>query len=1193
MTKLFLLSLSFLLLSLEGFLQEKSCTSEDCDQTSYNIFLIETLTNPNKDCSQLFYEFSKINRNYVKDKESFDITKNIISEICSEELKFSNTKFKELLSKESPLSDLNFFFYVNYVENLFEKKFLFQLEGLFEKIFNKTNNSILSGVGHKSQLETTMLYPIYGFVLNACYKDFYLFCHKSLNKLESYLLDLMLKAKVYGKNASRNITTARYLLLAIRLEKISNFTNLGIEFHNELLLELKKVNAIYFYSEPGKLAYKELSQNFKKFLKIDNLNEEQEKYLEGIIFELDKIPFDLIYAADAVTFKKLLSGYGELASADTFPTEEYKILQKHIHFYLEKLPNGGNSYEIVQGKKNSELEFIRDLIYLERITDTRLVESGQNKTCDIIRNKKKLFQNLKNYRPGINNCSLGLEAIDNSGYKNYLASLDENNLDPMIGLRLMDSLSPYLNLFLKGDLPNESIVKKIADIWFENIDLTLNKFPDNTKVSLEIAASLNVIYNFTHPASFDLLVGESILKPSQFNLLDEKIRKKFFFDPKEYLLTIKRSERSDIETIKGVTLELFKRAYFHLSVSGLIDKNEDKFINLEDFYHNPYKIYCAKENIENICQKKYREAFIYLSRFGSEIAWELNQKIRDFFESEEKTLKNTGAPELFNRNVYRKEFKDLRHWTLFFMELYFHDELHTSDEKSKKFKEEQNASNKRIASLFIQNSSLENYSRIMNAFQKNKVLKKYKDSEFAKKIISYDEALDSFLRLKEYLINRSPDEEGIINLFNPESLISNKAREAREAADEIFFHKDEYGFPMFDKKDFSVGHIDLNTIQNLLEDDEVILLKSFIDDGPGLHLTLSNTQVIMEIGGKRTVMKALVRSFEKNVKLDKNFVQGKYDEDVIDDLELLDYHLLWGLGEIDSENNSRKKVYVISDDNIFQKIPFSALRYYGDESYAFEKYDFVYLDSLGTFVLSKDKKRRKLDENLKFTAFANPKFGMRSKDASFKNLFITTRGLKNQNIIEEMISLPETEDEALQIAKYFRKSSVFTGDNASEEQLIDFLSTDNHDTDVLTLATHAFSNVNNYTLEHGFAFAPTETFDGFLISAEIRDLNLTDAIVILSACDTDKPLMITQDSYSGFIRAFIEAGAQTILYTTWNIDSESAKIFMTEALRVGVASNLRISEAISRTMKKFAYGDFGEEYRHPFYWAPYRVFGVD
>jgi CHAT domain-containing protein len=50
---------------------------------------------------------------------------------------------------------------------------------------------------------------------------------------------------------------------------------------------------------------------------------------------------------------------------------------------------------------------------------------------------------------------------------------------------------------------------------------------------------------------------------------------------------------------------------------------------------------------------------------------------------------------------------------------------------------------------------------------------------------------------------------------------------------------------------------------------------------------------------------------------------------------------------------------------------------------------------------------------------------------------------------------------------------------------------------------------------------------------------------------------------------------------------------MTETFKAGVASNLQISEAVSSTMKKFERGDFGEKYRHPFYWAPYKVFGID
>ena len=94
-----------------------------------------------------------------------------------------------------------------------------------------------------------------------------------------------------------------------------------------------------------------------------------------------------------------------------------------------------------------------------------------------------------------------------------------------------------------------------------------------------------------------------------------------------------------------------------------------------------------------------------------------------------KNSKEFSVPELFNKNVYSNEYKDIRHWTLFLKDLYFDRSLL----KEKEYNFFLNLkSEAELASLFIQNMSLENYSRIQNAFQKNKVLKKYQGTEFEK-----------------------------------------------------------------------------------------------------------------------------------------------------------------------------------------------------------------------------------------------------------------------------------------------------------------------------------------------------------------------------------------------------------------------------------------------------------------------------
>ena len=329
-----------------------------------------------------------------------------------------------------------------------------------------------------------------------------------------------------------------------------------------------------------------------------------------------------------------------------------------------------------------------------------------------------------------------------------------------------------------------------------------------------------------------------------------------------------------------------------------------------------------------------------------------------------KKFKEFSVPELFNKNVYSKEYKDIRHWTLFLKDLYFDRSLL----KEKEYDFFLNLkSGAELASLFIQNMSLENYSRIQNAFQKNKVLKKYQGTEFEKKIISYDDSLNEYLRLKESLINFQPSAQGGKTVDGAQAKLLEISYQTRMKFNEVYFHKEDNVEPIFNSEDFSLGNIDLNVIQKLLDEDETMMILSYIADGPGINLYLSNEEAYMTFEEKKDVMSENVSNFIEsiNVSSSSEKFDNRYAEKPV---------YLGGLSVVESKNNKRKKVYVISDDNDIQKIPFSAIYDDQKEQWAFEKYDFVYLDSLGSFVLSKEQEKIKLTKNLSFAAFANPDF---------------------------------------------------------------------------------------------------------------------------------------------------------------------------------------------------------------------------
>ena len=58
-----------------------------------------------------------------------------------------------------------------------------------------------------------------------------------------------------------------------------------------------------------------------------------------------------------------------------------------------------------------------------------------------------------------------------------------------------------------------------------------------------------------------------------------------------------------------------------------------------------------------------------------------------------------------------------------------------------------------------------------------------------------------------------------------------------------------------------------------------------------------------------------------------------------------------------------------------------------------------------------------------------------------------------------------------------------------------------------------------------------------------------------------------------------------------NIDSYSAKLFVSETLSLGAKNGLSLSEALKNTMSRFINGFYGETFKHPFYWAPYVLVG--
>ena len=73
---------------------------------------------------------------------------------------------------------------------------------------------------------------------------------------------------------------------------------------------------------------------------------------------------------------------------------------------------------------------------------------------------------------------------------------------------------------------------------------------------------------------------------------------------------------------------------------------------------------------------------------------------------------------------------------------------------------------------------------------------------------------------------------------------------------------------------------------------------------------------------------------------------------------------------------------------------------------------------------------------------------------------------------------------------------------------------------------------------------PAHDEDGFLQASEIVQLPLNADLVVLSACDTAVGPLEGQEGISTLSRAFLLAGARTVVSTLWSVEDETTLYLM-------------------------------------------------
>ena len=208
--------------------------------------------------------------------------------------------------------------------------------------------------------------------------------------------------------------------------------------------------------------------------------------------------------------------------------------------------------------------------------------------------------------------------------------------------------------------------------------------------------------------------------------------------------------------------------------------------------------------------------------------------------------------------------------------------------------------------------------------------------------------------------------------------------------------------------------------------------------------------------------------------------------------------------------------------------------------------------------------------------------------------------------------LAGTAEEARELKSLFPEAKVLTGSEASKRELERVESPT-----ILHIATHGFFlenpadeaedkkpvnsakresrgihatlNTDNPLLRSGLALAGAnldkdENEDGILTALEASGLNLWGTkLVTLSACDTGIGEVKNGEGVYGLRRAFIIAGAETVVMSLWPISDSVTRDLMSSYYR-GLREGLGRGDALRRAQLAIL-NRKGHE--HPFYWASF------
>ncbi|WP_258101216.1 CHAT domain-containing protein [Marinoscillum pacificum] len=293
----------------------------------------------------------------------------------------------------------------------------------------------------------------------------------------------------------------------------------------------------------------------------------------------------------------------------------------------------------------------------------------------------------------------------------------------------------------------------------------------------------------------------------------------------------------------------------------------------------------------------------------------------------------------------------------------------------------------------------------------------------------------------------------------------------------------------------------------------------------------------------------------------------------------------------DEQNLAIDQLTIVPEGSL-NYFPFESLKRNG--RYLIEDYQIKYSYSTTLSGLLTDRENKSNGQILSFApVFADQSTSRLTPGAL--DVFEASRSVASEEFRgfsangEFISALPGTKEEVDAIYQLAtnkgRKAELLVYDQAKEEVIKSGIL---GEYEFIHFATHGFVNESNPSYSGVFMSQnDNSNEDCVLFSAEIYNLEINADLVTLSACETGLGRYAEGEGIVGLTRSFFYAGAKNMLVSQWQVsDASTAKMMVDfyDGLLSGETKSAALRNAKLNLIKS-------EEYKKPYYWAPFVLIG--